>query len=90
VLLQNCLTIAPTIKEMIPPGFETSLTAVYRHILNRDSEPNNFDGIVTGNESWFRFLSPSFSIFAPSRTDVIPRKRPEIRTSQTMMKRCNL
>jgi hypothetical protein len=44
----------------------------------RESETNHFEGIATGDESWFRYISPSSQMFARSREDVIPRTRQAI------------
>jgi hypothetical protein len=39
----------------------------------QDSEENKFDGIVTGEESWFRYLYPCSKMFARSPAEVVPR-----------------
>jgi hypothetical protein len=39
------------------------------------SEVNQFDGIATGDESWFRYSYPSSTMFARSPADVVPRTR---------------
>jgi hypothetical protein len=41
----------------------------------QESETNDFDGIATGNESWFQCTTASLKIFAHSAADVIPRTR---------------
>jgi hypothetical protein len=51
----------------------------------QDSEENKFDGIVTGDESWFRYLYPCSKIFARSPAEVVPRIRQRIDTKKTMV-----
>jgi hypothetical protein len=48
-------------------------------------EENHFEGIATGEESWFQYFYPypSSKIFARSPTDVIPRTRQAIGTKQS-------
>jgi hypothetical protein len=38
-----------------------------------ESETNDFDGIATGDESWFQHTTASSKIFVHSAADVIPR-----------------
>jgi hypothetical protein len=38
-----------------------------------ESEVNDFDGIATGDESWFQHITASSKIFTRSGADVIPR-----------------
>jgi hypothetical protein len=45
---------------------------------------HNFEGIATGDESWFQYSSYSDSIFAGSRESVVPRIRQDISGQQTM------
>jgi histone-lysine N-methyltransferase SETMAR len=56
-------------------GVETSTELL--HILNA-LEVDSFDGITTGDESWFQYLYESLAMFAKSPHDAIPRTRPEI------------
>jgi hypothetical protein len=44
----------------------------------RDAESNNFEGIATGVESWFRFCYPSPTMLARAPSEVIPRTRQTI------------
>jgi hypothetical protein len=41
----------------------------------QESEANHFDGIATGDESWFQYLDSSSEMFARSRSDIVPRMR---------------
>jgi hypothetical protein len=52
-------------------------------ILN-DLEADSFDGIVTGDESWFQYLYEPSGMFAKSPDDVTPRARQEIGGKKTM------
>jgi hypothetical protein len=53
-------------------------------ILN-DLEADSFDGITTGDESWFRYPYESSVIFAKLPGDVIPKTRKEIGVKKTML-----
>jgi hypothetical protein len=48
-------------------------------------QPNAFDGIATGDESWFQFVSLSNSMFAPSRDLAATRTKDADRTKKTML-----
>jgi hypothetical protein len=52
-------------------------------ILN-DLEADFFDGMTTGDKSWFHYLYKSWVTFAKSPGDVIPRTRKEIGVERTM------
>jgi hypothetical protein len=52
-------------------------------ILHKPEE-NNFEGIATGDESWFQYSYPSSKMFARSPTDVIPRTHKAIGTKKVM------
>jgi hypothetical protein len=41
----------------------------------QQSETNDFNGIATGDESWFQRTTSSSNMFARSAADVIPRTR---------------
>jgi hypothetical protein len=41
----------------------------------QESETNDFDGIATGDESWFQHTTASSKMFAPSAADIIARMR---------------
>jgi hypothetical protein len=41
----------------------------------QESETNDFDGVATGDESWFQYSTASLKKFARSAADVIPRTR---------------
>jgi transposase len=41
----------------------------------QESEANDFDGVTTDDESWFRYIYPSSEMFAHSAADVIPSTR---------------
>jgi hypothetical protein len=51
----------------------------------QDSEENKFEGIVTGDESWFRYLYLCSKIFARSPAEIVPRIRQGIDTKKTMV-----
>jgi hypothetical protein len=38
-------------------------------------ESNDFEGIATGDESWFMYCHPSSTMFARAPSKVIPKKR---------------
>jgi hypothetical protein len=44
----------------------------------QESETNDFDGLATGDQSWFQYITASSKIFARSATDIIPRTRQAI------------
>jgi transposase len=46
--------------------------------VQKDPESNDFEGIATGDESWFRYCYPSSTMFALAPSDVIPRARQTI------------
>jgi hypothetical protein len=52
-------------------------------ILN-DSEADSFDGIRTGDDSWFHCLSEFSAMFAKLPSDVIPRTRKEVSVNEAM------
>jgi hypothetical protein len=51
----------------------------------QDSEGNKFDGIVTGDESWFRHLYPCSKMLARWPAEVVPRIRQGIDTKKAMV-----
>jgi histone-lysine N-methyltransferase SETMAR len=51
-------------------------------ILN-DLQADFFDGITTGDESWFQYLYESSAMFAKSPGDVVPRTRKGIGVKKT-------
>jgi histone-lysine N-methyltransferase SETMAR len=48
-------------------------------------QPNAFDGIATGDESWFQYMYMSNSMFAPSRDLAATRAKDADRTKKTML-----
>jgi hypothetical protein len=52
-------------------------------ILN-DLEADSFNGITTGDESWFQYLYESTAMFVKSPRDVIPKTKTEIVVKKTM------
>jgi hypothetical protein len=44
----------------------------------QDAKSNDFEGIATGDESWFRYCYPSSTMFALAPFEVIPRTRQTI------------
>jgi histone-lysine N-methyltransferase SETMAR len=53
--------------------------------LLHEQEKFSFSRIVTGDESWFLYLYESHHMFAASRDEVIPRKKPAIGTQKVML-----
>jgi hypothetical protein len=50
----------------------------------QDAESHDFEGIATGDESWFRHYHPS-SMFVREPSEVIPRTRQTIGAKKTMI-----
>jgi histone-lysine N-methyltransferase SETMAR len=50
-----------------------------------ESETIDFNGIATGNESWFQHTTASSKMFAGSAADVIPRTPQAVGAKQTMI-----
>jgi hypothetical protein len=48
-------------------------------------QPNAFDGIATGDESWFQYMYMSNSMFAPSRDLAAIRTKDPDWTKKTML-----
>jgi hypothetical protein len=46
---------------------------------------HNFEGIATGDESWFQCSSYSDSMFTSSRESIVPRMRGDISGQQTLL-----
>jgi hypothetical protein len=44
----------------------------------QDAESNDFEGIATDDESWFRYCYPFSTMFARAPSDVTPRTRQTI------------
>jgi hypothetical protein len=53
-------------------------------LLGIDAE-HNFNGIATGDESWFPYSSYSDSMGASSRESVVPRIRRDISAQKTLL-----
>jgi hypothetical protein len=53
--------------------------------IRHESEENHFEGIATGDESWFQYSDPSAKMFAQSLTHVIPKTQQAIKMKQTMI-----
>jgi hypothetical protein len=60
-----------------------ALTIILRVL--QDAESNDFEGIATGDESWFRYCYPSSTMFARAPSEVIPRTRQTIGGKETMI-----
>jgi hypothetical protein len=54
---------------------ETSKTILW---VLQDAESNDFEGIATGDESWFRHCYPSSTMFARAPSEGIPRTQQTI------------
>jgi hypothetical protein len=50
----------------------------------QESKANDFDGVTTGDDSWFQSIYPSSEMFARSPADVIPRTRQPIDAKKMM------
>jgi histone-lysine N-methyltransferase SETMAR len=50
-----------------------------------DAEPNHFEGIVTGDESWFQYTYEFAAMYARSRSEVTPRTRVQFGGPKTMI-----
>jgi hypothetical protein len=48
-------------------------------------ETNDFDGLATGEESWFQHTTASSKMFAGSAADIMPRTQKEVGAKQTMI-----
>jgi hypothetical protein len=46
---------------------------------------HNFEGIMTGDESWLLYTTYGDSMFAASATDVVPRTRQNISAKKTVV-----
>jgi hypothetical protein len=51
----------------------------------QDVESNDFEGIATGDESWFRYCYPPSTMFARAPSEVIPRTQQTIGAKKTMI-----
>jgi hypothetical protein len=51
----------------------------------QDAKSNEFEGIATDDESWFRYRYPSSPIFARGPSEVIPRTQQTIDVKKTMI-----
>jgi hypothetical protein len=50
-----------------------------------ESETNDFNGIATGDKSWFQHTTESSKMFARSAADVISRTRQAVGAAKTMI-----
>jgi hypothetical protein len=51
----------------------------------QESETNDFDGIATGDESWFQHTMASLKMFARSAANVISGTRQTVEANKTMI-----
>jgi hypothetical protein len=51
----------------------------------QDTVSNDFEGIATGDESWFRYCCPSSTMFARAPSEVIPRNLQNNWRKETMI-----
>jgi hypothetical protein len=51
----------------------------------QDAESNDFEGIATDDESWFRHCYSSSTMFARAPSDIIPRTRQTAGVKKTMI-----
>jgi hypothetical protein len=54
-------------------------------VILQESETNDFDGITTGDESWFQHIMVSSKMFARSAEDVIPKTRQVVSAKKTII-----
>jgi hypothetical protein len=68
------------VPHFLSPAQEVARVEASKTILRvlQNAESNNFEGIATGNESWFRHYYPSSTMFARAPSEVIPRTRQTI------------
>jgi hypothetical protein len=52
----------------------------------QESETNDFDGIATGDESWFQHITASSKMLVRSAAYVIPRRRQAVGAEKTMIR----
>jgi hypothetical protein len=62
------------------PGQKVARVEASKTILRvlQDAESNDFEGIATGDESWFSYRYPSSTMCARAPSEVIPRTRQTI------------
>jgi hypothetical protein len=60
-------------------------TAKEMLMILQESETNHFDGIATGEESWFQHATASSKMFARSAANVIPRTQQAVGAKKTMI-----
>jgi hypothetical protein len=68
------------VPHFLSPAQKVACVEASKTILRvlQDTESNDFEGIATGDESWFRYCYPSSTMFARAPSEVIPRKRQTI------------
>jgi hypothetical protein len=54
----------------------------------QETETNDFDGIVTGDESWFQHTKASSKMFAHSAANAIPGTWQAVGAKKTMITVC--
>jgi histone-lysine N-methyltransferase SETMAR len=72
---------------LLSPAQKVARVEASKRILRvlQDAESNDFEGIATGDESWFRYCYRSFIIFARAPSEVISRTRQTIGAKRTMI-----
>jgi hypothetical protein len=50
-----------------------------------DQVDNSFDGVVTGNESWFVYIYLSDYMFATGRNEIVPKEKQTIWARKVML-----
>jgi hypothetical protein len=68
------------VPNFLSPGQKVAGVEASKTILRvlRDAELNDFEGIATGDESWFRYCYSSSIMFARAPSEVVPRTRQTI------------
>jgi hypothetical protein len=68
------------VPHFLSPAQKVARVEVSKTILRilQDAELNDFEGIATGDESWFRHCHPFSTMFARAASEVIPRMRQTI------------
>jgi hypothetical protein len=72
------------VPHFLSPAQKVALVEASKTILPvlQDAELSDFEGIATGDESWFRYCYLSSTIFARAPSEVIPRTRQAIRVQK--------
>jgi hypothetical protein len=75
------------VPHFLSPLQKVALVEASKTILRvlQEAESNDFEGIATDDESWFRYCYPSSTMFARAPSEVIPRTWQTINTKKIMI-----